>query len=104
MNSRQSHTFVVHFLRNRKGRTIKKVHFRPSGTGLFYFDTQADLKETFQRFRTKIPAELKSSSETSESSHLSSTEFATINVTVAEDLQAFTPRQRSGIEKACEAY
>src|SRR6056300_1047519 len=104
MNLRQSHTFVIHFLRNRKGRTIKKVHFRPSGTGLFYFDTQPDLKETFKRFSTNILEKLNNSSETVQNSHSSHKKFATINMSVAENLKPFTPRHPSGIEKAREAY
>ena len=100
MNSRQSHTFVVHFLRRRKGKTIKKVHFRPSGTGLFYFDTQADIKETFQRFKVRNS----SFSETSQSSLEDHEEHEVLNLTVKEKLKAFSPRQRNGIEKAREVY
>jgi hypothetical protein len=100
MNSRQSHTFAVHFLRRRKGKTIKKVHFRPSGTGLFYFDTQADIKETFQRFKVRNS----SFSETSQSSLEDHEEHEVLNLTVKEKLKAFSPRQRNGIEKAREVY
>ena len=46
-NSRQSRKFTVHCLRGGRGRTKTKVHFRPSGTGLYFFDTDSDLSDKF---------------------------------------------------------
>ena len=57
-NSRQSHRFTVHCQREGGGRSKTKVHFRPSGTGLYYFDTQGDLRDRFfsiPRKRQKFP-------------------------------------------------
>ena len=51
MNSRQSRSFTVHCLR-KKRKKPKKVLFRPSSTGLFFFDASADLTSTFPRFST----------------------------------------------------
>ena len=97
MDSKQAHTFVVHFLRNGKGKTVKKLHFRPSGTGLFFFDANADLRENFKRF----PESLKSFPVGSEEH---SDNYLFLNTTLEENLKAFSPRQRSGIEKAREVY
>ena len=108
LNSRQLRSFVVHCLRNGPGRTVKKVHFRPSGTGLFYFDPIVDYNRTFKRFPetlNSLPEGTNSSSEYKDSSSESDgKQFEVLNNMLEENLKAFSARQRTGIEKAREVY
>ena len=97
LNSRQSHKFTVHCLRNGTQRTGQKVYFRPSGTGLYYFDTAVDLKEIFKRFR-------KSADSFSDDDDMENNYYEIVNATVEENLRAYSPRQRTAIMKAKEVY
>ena len=96
MNSRQSRSFTVHCLRGTRKKP-KKVHFRPSGTGLFYFDASADLTSTFPRFSPNHEECLL---------RLRNESFVanTINVTVEENLAGFSARQRTAFKNARRVY
>ena len=108
LNSRQSRSFIVHCLHGDSGRVTKKVHFRPSGTGLFYFDPVVDYNRTFKRFPESLNS-LSVSSNSSSNSEDGNVEVLNNQVevkanTLEENLKAFSARQRTGIEKAREVY